>query len=140
MSKSRTTGQRTGPTDAELRAKGFVPFIRPEHTKSGETLRLTGFNFMRERGTDKEQYVCEVQNEKGEMFNLGVRPGTPDHRALFHALGPHYANWTGSVQISIGTGNRGGEFVNVQRVTPDTPFWYDDQRGQPFTDREPGQE
>jgi hypothetical protein len=130
MAKRQAANRRTASTparmtDTQLRDKGFAPFLRPEHVRTGEQLELSGFNSIRDRGTEREQFACEVTNEKGESFVLGVREGSPDHRKMFQAFGPDYKTWRGTVIVEVGTGSRGGEFVNVSAVSDDQPDWAD---------------
>lgn len=114
-------------TDSQLREKGFVPFLRPEHVRNGEQLGLTGFNSIRDRDTAREQFACEVLNEKGEDFLMGIRPGSPDHHKLFKALGDDWRKWRGTVVVELGKGSRGGSFVNVGAVSDGPPDWSDSE-------------
>ena len=116
-------------SDDDLRAQGFAPFLRPEHCAEGEWLQLTGFNALFRTGTEQEQITCEVENENGNQFKLGIRRGSPDNRILFHALGKDWRQWEGSVQVTIATGKRPGangtpvRFVNVKAADAHPPDW-----------------
>ena len=99
------------PSDEEIRARGFSPFLRPEHTVEGEIFQLTGWT---NKHTDGRQIIVEVENSKGLTFSLGVRIGSPDHRVLFKALGVDWALWAGSIIVTIVDGQRNNmKFVNV---------------------------
>jgi hypothetical protein len=107
-------------SDDSLRARGFTPFLRPEHVGDGETLSLTGFNY---KHRDGEQICVTVANADGVEFVLGIREGSPDHKKFFNAFGPEYSGWVpGEVVVKIGTGSKPGakpvQFVNVAAVTP----------------------
>ena len=116
----RKTVGRERQTDEEVRSRGFNPFLRPEHCTDGELLALTGFN-----SQGDGQIKCEVQNERGETFTLGVRQGMPDHRILHHALGADWSRWAGTVKIKHGAGREGpAQFCNVDSAQRDYPFWY----------------
>lgn len=107
-------------TDEQVRADGFTPFLRPEHTKSGAWFSITGWNT---EHRDKMQYIVEVQDEDGELFSLGVRIGSPDHRTLQKALGADWKNWRGGLSVEFRKGNRGDmEFVNVASADKADPF------------------
>jgi hypothetical protein len=126
-------------SDEAIRARGVTPFLRPEHVRTGEVLKLTGFNSVRERDTDREQIVCEVENEIGESFSLGVRSGSPDHRVLHRALGPDSRKWIGSVEVKIVDGRqRDTQFVNVVSADRGAPVW--DGGALPVDSDEPGAE
>ena len=127
-------------SDASIRARGVTPFLRPEHVATGEWLKLTGFNAMKDRDTDREQIICEVENENGESFSLGVRTGSPDHRVLHRTFGNDFRKYAGSVKVKIVDGRtRGTQFVNVAAASADVPVW--DGGAPPVTDSdEPGSE
>lgn len=111
-------------TEEAMRARGVIPFLRPTHVENREWLKLTGFNARFKPGTDQEQIACEVENENGTFFTLGVRDGSPDHRVLFRALGSNWKTWSGSVQVTIVTGRNGDtQFVNVMAADPEPPVW-----------------
>lgn len=122
MAKRQT--RRPRMDDADLRAKGFDPFLRPEHTKDGESFELTGFNSI-DRQNPREQFKVQVRNAKGETFMLGIREGSPDHRIVHTALGGNYREWRGSVTVTIADGTKGGKFVNVATASDDAPDWAD---------------
>lgn len=107
-----STSTRPRMSDDELRNRGMMPYLRPEHVSEGESLRLTGFN--NERANDG-QIVCEVENREGKRFNLGIRKGSPDHRVMHHQIGPDFTKWNGHVTVVIGKGRTAGHpgFVNV---------------------------
>jgi len=127
-------------SDDELRAKGFAPFLRPEHCAEGEWLMLTGFNALYKPGTEQEQITCEVENENGNQFKLGIRQGSPDHRILHHAFGHDWRGWKGSVQVTIATGKRKADdgstvkFVNVKEADNQVPDWSDKEPPPPSDD------
>jgi hypothetical protein len=88
---------------------------------------LTGFNTLRDQGTEREQITCEVENENGTRFSLGVRQGSPDHRILFHALGRDWRGWQGTVTVTIAQGrNADVSFVNVKAADRGEPVWSGD--------------
>ena len=122
MAKSRPTSNNgtTRETDEALRTRGFNPFLRPEHVKEGDTLALTGFNYPHRDGS--QTCVTVQKGDTGEQFTLGVRKGSPDHRAFFEAFGTNDPDkWApGFVTVTIGKGTRPGAdvfFVNVKTVT-----------------------
>jgi hypothetical protein len=108
-----------------MRARNLTPFLRPEHVISGESLKLTGFNAMRDRDTDREQVICEVENEHGHTFSLGVRTGSPDHRILHRTFGESFRQWRGTVTVTIAPGRTRDHagFVNVKSADTDYPVW-----------------
>jgi hypothetical protein len=108
-------------TDDQVREEGFTPFIRPEHTKTGEAFRVTGWN---KPHADGQQYIVEIANAKGVEFSLGVRIGSPDHKILHKALGPDFMKWQGGLIVEIRQGNRGTGvgFVNVAAASKGDPF------------------
>lgn len=123
MAKRQARG--TAPRSSEtIRRTGGIPFLRPEDTTDGEVLRLTGFNNIRDRDSDREQIVCEVENQRGENFNMGIRIGSPDHNRLHRAMGADWRRWDGSVIVTIAPGTRGGSFVNVKSASRENPEWY----------------
>lgn len=130
---SAAPAARPRMTDDQLRAKGFVPFLRPEHCQDGEWFQLTGFNALHMPGTEREQITCEVENENGNQFTLGVRQGSPDHRILHHAFGKDWRGWAGSVQVTIADGRRRDannnkvQFVNVKAADTRPPVWSADE-------------
>jgi hypothetical protein len=134
----RTPQRQPPPNDDAIRAKGFTPFIRAEHTSDGEWFRLTGLNQLRRRDDGTEQINCEIENETGEQFTLGVRLGTPDYRKMFHALGREWRTWTGGIAVTLQRGSRGGIFVNVKDADRQGPIW--DGPPPESGDREPGQD
>jgi hypothetical protein len=112
-------------TDEQLRAQGFNPFLRPEHVGDGEVIALVGFNRKKDHGTSKEQIVCEVQTEGGHVFDLGVRTGSPDHRALHRGLGADWSTWKGSATV-IHRERETVTFVNIANATVEFPVWFDE--------------
>lgn len=118
-----TRPTRERESEQSMRDRGITPFIRPEHVHDGEWLKLTGFNAIRERNTDREQFTCEVENENGTVFTLGIRNGSPDHRILHRRFGADFRSWVGAVQVTIGEGRKGGSFVNVKDADTDSPIW-----------------
>ena len=103
-----------------MRAEGFTPFLRPEHTKSGAAFSVTGWNT---EHRDGKQYIVEVMDEDGQKFSLGVRKGSPDHRVLHQALGPDPFKWKGGLIVEFRKGNIGDmEFVNVASADTMDPF------------------
>lgn len=115
---------RERESDESMRARNVTPFLRPEHVSDGEWLKLTGFNAMKDRDTDREQYILEVENEHGHTFSLGIRTGSPDHRIFHRSFGEAFRQWRGSVQVTIADGRRGDvQFVNVKAVDHDWPVW-----------------
>lgn len=122
--RPRPSGRRMD--DDALREKGFDPFLRPEHCREGEAFELTGFNAI-DRSNPREQFKCQVRNAKGETFTLGIREGSPDHRAMHSALGSNYREWRGSVTVTIQSGSRDAnvKFVNVKTASESLPDWSD---------------
>jgi hypothetical protein len=111
---------RPRKTDEQVRAEGFTPFLRPEHTKSGAWFSITGWNT---EHRDKQQIIVEVQDEDGIKFSFGVRIGSPDHRVLHQALGADWKSWTGGLSVEFRKGNKGDvEFVNVATADRADPF------------------
>lgn len=108
-------------TDDQLRARNMMPFLRPNHVQENEQLRLTGFNNARE----DNQIVCEVENEAGQSFNLGVRRGSPDHRVMHKTLGADYNRWTGHVVVTISKARTSGHpgFVNIKDASRFPAAW-----------------
>jgi hypothetical protein len=139
QSRPTSTARQERPraTDADIRAKGFTPFLRAEHVEDGEWLKLIGFNTLRDRDTDGEQVVCEVENEHGETFSLRIRMGSPDHRIVHRALGADWKRWSGGVRVKVVPGReRDRYFVNVSEADKAGPIW----DGPPVSDREPGED
>lgn len=132
--------KRERESDDSIRNRGLTPFLRPEHVAEGEWLKLTGFNSVRERDTDREQIVCEVENESGHTFSLGVRNGSPDHRVLHRTFGGDHRRWIGGVKVTIaeGTKQRGTRFVNVAEADKTGPIW--DGPGHVGDEHEPGED
>lgn len=112
-------------SDDQLRARNMMPFLRPNHVTENEQLRLTGFNALRDQGTAKEQIICEVENEAGTQFNLGIRMGSPDHRVMHRNIGPDWRSWRGSVTVTIARGRVAGHpgFVNVKDASRFAAQW-----------------
>lgn len=119
MAKKTAPKKTERPDDNAMRARGFTPFLRPEHTGNGEYFRLTGFN-----QDDGTQFKIEVANEKGDCYTLGVRKGSPSHRIMYHALGEDPLKWRGGVSIVLTPGTRGDGvvFVNVATADQEEPF------------------
>lgn len=123
MAKKATRPTATGKprmSDDDVRSQGFNPFIRPEHVKEGQALKLTGFNRKKDIGTPREQIVCEVETAAGDTFDLGVRTGSPDHRVLHRALGSDWEKWHGAVIVTIRQRDTVA-FVNIASAEPDEP-------------------
>ncbi len=130
----------TRESDEAIRARGLTPFLRPEHVIDGEWLKLTGFNAIKGRDTDDEQIICEVENEHGHTYSLGVRDGSPDHRILHRTLGTNPKRWAGGVKVTIANGRTAGaKFVNVAEADTHGPVW-DGPAPRSDNDREPGDE
>lgn len=129
-------GTRRPVDDQAIRARGGVPFLRAEHIglRGREWFELTGLNVMKHRDTDNEQVNCEIRNQRGELFQIGIRWGSPDHRRMHHAFGSEWRRWSGAVLMAAARGDRPGQiFVNVAECA-DTPQWNVSQ------EREPGSE
>jgi hypothetical protein len=117
------SGAKQRKTDDQVRQDGFTPFLRPEHTKNGAHFNVTGWNTAHKDG---KQYIVEVQDEAGELYSMGVRIGSPDHRILQKALGADWANWKGGLSVQIRKGNQGDvSFVNVATADKAQPFDHD---------------
>ncbi len=107
-------------SDQQVRDEGFTPFLRPEHTSDGAFFNVTGWNTAHRDG---KQYIVEVQDEQGELYSLGVRINSPDHRILQKALGADWANWKGGLSVQLRKGNKGDVvFVNVATADKE-PAW-----------------
>lgn len=124
MARKTTTPPTTrGPriSDEQMRARGMTPFLRPEHvSKDIPEFRMTGFN---RKGNDG-QFLCDVERGDGDIFTLGIREGSPDHRVLFNAFGGDYTRWTGTVAVKIVNGRQAGtQFVNVESASKSAPAW-----------------
>lgn len=124
--QARQQTDRPAPDDAAMRAKGFAPFMRPEHiTHPNEWFLLTGWNVP---DPAKRQIKVEIENDKGETFTLGVREGSPDHRLLFRTFGSNHLEWkNGSVKVKAVEGTRGdgARFVNIAELDENPPLWAD---------------
>lgn len=120
-----TSGNNGAPnrprkTDDQVRAEGYTPFLRPEHTKNGAAFSVTGWNT---EHRDGKQIIVEVMDEDGVKFSLGIRKGSPDHRILHQALGSDWANWRGGLIVEFRKGTVGDmEFVNVASADTNDPF------------------
>ena len=97
------------------------PFLRPEHVKDGEALKLTGWSRL---SPDQTQIIVEVENERGALFDLGIREGSPDHKIMFKAFGRDWRKWpTGGILVSIVEGRKEGtSFVNIAGADVNEPF------------------
>ncbi len=124
--RNRPASDRPAPDDAAMRAKGFAPFMRPEHISNpNEWFLLTGWNVAE---PEKKQIKVEIENEKGDTFVLGVREGSPDHRLLFRTFGAETREWrNGGLKVKAVEGSRGdgARFVNIAEADPNPPIWAD---------------
>jgi len=107
-------------SDDQVRERGMNPFLRPEHTKDHEPFKLTGW---KRQNAEKDQIIIEVENERGAIFDLGIREGSPDHRKLWKAMGADWRSWTGGITVQIVAGKLAGtKFVNVATADRAEPF------------------
>lgn len=120
MAKPRPAAARptnSRESDESLRARGFNPFLRPEHTKDGDEFTLTGFNYRHRDGN--QICVTVMKPDTGDEFTLGIREGSPDHNHFYKAFGASFTDWhPGTVTVAISQGRTPGTaFVNVKAVT-----------------------